>query len=180
MEGVWSSHTEAALLILGLGSILTRQYLRAAKAWQVHGKGRGREVQPVPTGGSTPAKIPPLQNLSSSTATHIQVHVGVKLPFFLKILKQQIMVRTFSTLFQTMMRCYSSLRAGRGHILSFPIPVQQVIPTDRHGFKVAMKHLTQRGLGNGQRTKSRKSLTEWDGHSKDKKKAELEVEEEIT
>lgn len=64
MEGVWSSHTEAALLILGLGSILTRQYLRAAKAWQVHGKGRGREVQPVPTGGSTPAKIPPLQNLS--------------------------------------------------------------------------------------------------------------------
>lgn len=90
------------------------------------------------------------------------------------------MVRTFSTLFQTMMRCYSSLRAGRGHILSFPLPVQQVITTDRHGLKVAMKHLTQRGLGNGQRTKSRKSLTEWDGHSKYKKKAELEVDEEIT
>lgn len=48
MEGVQSHHTEAALLILGLGSFLTRQYLRAAKAWQVHGK--GRVLQPVPTG----------------------------------------------------------------------------------------------------------------------------------
>lgn len=77
------------------------------------------------------------------------------------------MVCTFSTLFQTMMRCYSSVRAFRGHILSFLIPVQQVIPTDRHDFKTVMKHLTERGLGNGQKTKSRKSLTEWDGHSRD-------------
>lgn len=46
MEGVWSSHTEAALLILGLGSILTRQYLRAAKAWQVQGEGRGGPTCP--------------------------------------------------------------------------------------------------------------------------------------
>ena len=89
------------------------------------------------------------------------------------------MVRTFSTLIQTMMRCYSSLRAGRGRILSLTIPVQQVIPIVCHGFKVATKHLTQRELGNGQRAKSRKSLTEWDGHSKDKNKAELEVEKEI-
>lgn len=51
MEGVWSSHPEAALPILGLGSILTRQYLRAAKAWQVHGKGRGREVNLSPLEG---------------------------------------------------------------------------------------------------------------------------------
>lgn len=91
------------------------------------GKRRGREVQPVPTGGSAESEIPSLQK-SDCTATHKQVCM-----FFLKILKQQIMVRTFSTLFQTMMRCYSSLRAGRGHILSFPVPVQQVIPTDRHG-----------------------------------------------
>lgn len=44
---VLSGHIEAALLILGLGFILTRQYLRAAKTWQIHGKWRGREVQPV-------------------------------------------------------------------------------------------------------------------------------------
>lgn len=56
MEGVWSSHTEAAPLILGLGSILTRQYLRAAKAWQVHGKGVG-VFQLVPAGRSTPSMI---------------------------------------------------------------------------------------------------------------------------
>lgn len=108
MKGVWSGHTEAALLILGLGSFLTRQYLRAAKAWQVHGKGRSNlsplEVKPLQR--SPPYKI----WVSCSTATHIQVHVWVKLHFFLKILKQQKMVRTFSTLFQTMMRCYSSLR----------------------------------------------------------------------
>lgn len=66
------------------------------------------------------------------------VQVWIKLYLFLKILKQQIMVRTFSTLFQTMMRCYSSLRAGRGHIY-FPNPVQQVIPKDGHGLSY-MKH----------------------------------------
>lgn len=61
MEGVWSDHTEAALLILGLGSILTRQYLRAAKAWQEYGKGRGQKAQPAPTGWLTP---PPAQWLT--------------------------------------------------------------------------------------------------------------------
>lgn len=49
--------------------------------------------------------------------------------FFLKILKQHIMVCTFSTLLQTMMRCYSILRA----ILSLPLPVEQVHLTDRLG-----------------------------------------------
>lgn len=44
MEGVRSDHTEAALLILGLGSILTRQYLRAAKAWQEYGEAERTEV----------------------------------------------------------------------------------------------------------------------------------------
>lgn len=73
-----------------------------------------------------------------TTATHMPVQVWIKLYLFLKILKQQIMVRTFSTLFQTMMRCYSSLRAGRGHIY-FPNPVQQVIPKDSHGLSY-MKH----------------------------------------
>lgn len=58
------------------------------------------------------------------------------------------MVRTLSTLFQTMMRCYSSLRAEKGHLFSFPIPVQQVIPTYKHDPKVATEHFTQRGLGN--------------------------------
>lgn len=62
MKGVWSSHTEAALLILGLGSILTRQYLRAAKAWQVHGKGRaGANLSPLV---GQPQRFPPQENLS--------------------------------------------------------------------------------------------------------------------
>lgn len=93
------------------------------------------------------------------------------------------MVRTFSTLFQTMMRCYSSLRAGRGHILSFffPIPVQQVIPTDRHGFK-AMKHLTQEDWEMG---RERRAGNLWQNVTatagiKKKKKAGLEMEKEIT
>lgn len=152
MEGVWSSHTEAALLILGLGSILTRQYLRAAKAWQVHGKGRGREVQPVPTGRSTPSKDFPHYKIwvrCSIIATRIQVHVCVKLHSFLKILKQQIMVRTFSTLFQTMMRCYSSLRGWqRTHPLFFNSSATGY--SHRQAWlKIAMKYLTQTGLGNG-------------------------------
>lgn len=150
MEGVWSSHSEAALLILGLGLILTRQYLRAAKAWQVHGKGRGRDPT-CPHWCLNPIKKPPhyiIWVICQIVVTYI--HVWAKLYFFLKILKQQIMVRTLFTLFQTMMRCYSSLRAGRGHNLSLPIPMQQVIPTERHGFKVAMKHLTKRVLGNEQ------------------------------
>lgn len=113
--------------------------------------------------------VNPIKDSPTTKCELVQVRVLVKLQFFLKILKQQIMVRTFSTLFQTMMRCYSSLRSGRGQICSFPIPVQQVIPTDRHCFKVAMKYLNQRGLGKGLRTKCRKSLTVWDGHSKGKK-----------
>lgn len=48
MEGVWSDHTEAALLILGSGFILTRQYLRAAKAWQEYGKSRGKKAHLTP------------------------------------------------------------------------------------------------------------------------------------
>lgn len=74
MEGVWSDHTEAALLILGLGSILTRQYLRAAKAWQEYGKGRGQKAKPAPAGWLTPP--PPAQWLILSTS--IQVHVRKK------------------------------------------------------------------------------------------------------
>lgn len=73
MEGVWSDHTEAALLILGLGSILTRQYLRAAKAWQEYGKGRGQKAQPAPTGWLTPP-----QPSGSLLSTRIQVHVREK------------------------------------------------------------------------------------------------------
>lgn len=87
MEGVWSCHTEAALLILGLGSILTRQYLRAAKAWQVQGKGREKGIQPVPTGELTSTKIAPLKNLSQ-LLYYSQWHPGpfkwLKMHFSLK------------------------------------------------------------------------------------------------
>lgn len=68
MEGVWSDHTEAALLILGLGSILTRQYLRAAKAWQEYGEWESTE------GPTWLTKSPSASLLS----THIQVHVCKK------------------------------------------------------------------------------------------------------
>lgn len=146
MEGVWSSHTEAALPILG--SIVTRQYLRAAKAWRVHGKGRG----------STCPQSSPQQKSTRVVQSSREL---VKTHFFLKILKQQIMVRTISTLFQTMMRCYSSLRAGRAHILSgtsaagyFPHP------------GLALRYIWNTWLSgevNGKRVNSRKYLTEWDG-----------------
>lgn len=76
------------------------------------------------------------------------------------------MVRTFSTLFQTMMRCYSSLRAGRGHIY-FPNPVQQVIPKDSHGLSY-MKHFDSKWTKTWVENRAG-NLTKWDGHSRGKK-----------
>lgn len=147
MEGVWSSHTEAALPILG--SIVTRQYLRAAKAWRVHGEGRS------PT---CPQSLPHNKNVGESLRPSREL---VKTHVFLKILKQQIMVCIISTLFQTMMRCYSSLRAGRAHILSSPAPVQQVSSLIQAWLKGIFETLDweEREMG---RVNSRKSLTEWD------------------
>lgn len=93
-EGVGSSHSEAALLILGLISDFTRQYLRAAKAWQVRERRRGEEREGGPNTRHhrvNPIKQFPLHRIQDSCG-------GLDLrwnAFFLKILKQQIMVCTF-------------------------------------------------------------------------------------
>lgn len=93
------------------------------------------------------------------------------------------MVRTFSTLFQTMMRCYSSLRAGRGHISSFPNPVQQVIPKDRRDLKVYETFWLKVDwdMGREQRAGNllQNEMVTAGIIKKKKKEAELEVEKEI-
>lgn len=83
--------------------------------------------------------------------------VCVKTHHFLKILKQQIMVRTFSTLYQTMMRCYSSLRGWQG--MSSLLSSSTTGYSQRQAWlKVAMKYLAPTGLGDVYRMKSRNTL----------------------